>query len=41
VLDGMKFSMPGWWDLKLDLQGPAGADQVAFNIVLDASGARQ
>lgn len=41
VLDGMKFSMPGWWDLKLDLQGPAGADQVVFNIVLDASGARQ
>ena len=41
VLDGMKFSMPGWWDLKLDIESTAGADRVAFNMVLDAKGARQ
>lgn len=41
VLDGMKFSMPGWWDLKLDIESPMGADQAAFNMVVDWSGARK
>jgi hypothetical protein len=35
VLDGMKFSMPGWWDLRLGIRAEPGADQVAFNIVVD------
>jgi hypothetical protein len=35
LLEGMKFSMTGWWELKLGIQAPAGADQVAFNIVVD------
>ena len=34
-LDGMKFSMTGWWVVKLDIQGPQGADKVAFNTVVD------
>jgi hypothetical protein len=33
-LDGMKFSMTGWWELKLDIQGPQGADKVTFNTVV-------
>ncbi len=35
LLEGMKFSMTGWWDLKLGIQGAAGPDQVSFNIVVD------
>jgi len=40
-LDGMKFSMTGWWEVKLDIQGPQGADKVTFNTVVDNSSARQ
>lgn len=34
VIDGMKFSMPGWWELRLYLTGPAGADSVMYNLTL-------
>jgi hypothetical protein len=34
VIRGMKFSMRGWWELKLDIQSPAGPDRVTFNVVL-------
>ena len=39
-LDGMKFSMTGWWEVKLAIQGPQGADQVTFNTVVDTPKAR-
>ena len=35
LLEGMKFSMSGWWDLKLAIRAQPGPDQVAFNIVVD------
>lgn len=35
LLEGMKFSMTGWWDLKLGIQAAPGNDQVSFNIVVD------
>ncbi|CAG2157179.1 hypothetical protein LMG31506_05936 [Cupriavidus yeoncheonensis] len=35
LLEGMKFSMSGWWDLKLGIRAAPGPDQVAFNIVID------
>lgn len=35
LLEGMKFSMTGWWDLKLGIQGERGWDEVTFNIVVD------
>lgn len=35
LLEGMKFSMRGWWDLKLAIRAQPGPDQVAFNIVVD------
>lgn len=35
LLEGMKFSMTGWWDLKLGIQAEQGPDQVTFNIVVD------
>jgi len=34
-LDGMKFSMTGWWEVKLAIEGPQGADKVTFNTVVD------
>jgi hypothetical protein len=34
LLEGMKFSMTGWWELKLDIQGPQGPDRVTFNTVV-------
>jgi hypothetical protein len=35
ALEGMKFSMTGWWQVKLDIQGPLGADKVTFNTLVD------
>jgi hypothetical protein len=35
VIKGMKFSMSGWWVLKLDVRAPDGrADKITFNVVL-------
>jgi hypothetical protein len=35
VIKGMKFSMTGWWVLKLDVRAPDGrADKITFNVVL-------
>jgi cytochrome c peroxidase len=39
LLEGMKFSMTGWWEVRLDIAGPAGNDRVTFNTVIDAAGA--
>jgi hypothetical protein len=33
-VEGMKFNMPGWWVVKLSVDGPAGPDTVTFNLVL-------
>lgn len=33
-VDGVKFSMPGWWVLKFAISGPAGEDTVTFNLML-------
>jgi hypothetical protein len=40
-LDGMKFSMTGWWEVKLAIDGPAGPDQVTFNTVVETPKVRQ
>lgn len=34
LLEGMKFNMGGWWELKLDIDSPLGQDSITFNIVL-------
>ena len=34
VVDGVRFSMPGWWELRLLVAGPAGTDSVTFNLTL-------
>ncbi len=33
-LDGMKFSMTGWWEVKLAIDAPQGDDKVTFNTVV-------
>jgi hypothetical protein len=37
VLEGMKFSMTGWWEIRLHVRGPEGEDRVTFNTVLPES----
>ena len=34
LLEGMKFSMTGWWEIKLAIQAAEGADSVVFNTVV-------
>lgn len=36
LLEGMKFSMPGWWELKLNIDAADGSDDVTFNTVIDS-----
>ena len=33
--EGMKFSMTGWWEIKLAIDAAAGADTVVFNTVVE------
>jgi hypothetical protein len=40
-LDGMKFSMTGWWEVKLAIDGPQGADKVTFNTIIESPKVRQ
>jgi hypothetical protein len=35
LIEGMKFNMTGWWEIKLNIQSPIGADQVTFNTVIE------
>jgi YtkA-like len=39
LIEGMKFSMTGWWEIKLAIDGPEGADRVTFNTVVAEAGA--
>lgn len=34
VLDGVKFSMTGWWQIKLQVSSANGSDTVVFNTVV-------
>jgi hypothetical protein len=33
-IEGLRFNMGGWWELKLAIESPAGADSVTFNLNL-------
>lgn len=33
-IEGVRFNMGGWWELKLAIASPAGADNVTFNLDL-------
>lgn len=34
LLDGVKFSMTGWWEIKLQVESAKGSDLVVFNTVV-------
>lgn len=34
IVGGVRFNMPGWWELKVHVDGPAGEDTATFNIAL-------
>jgi len=40
LIEGMKFSMTGWWEIKLAIDGSEGADKVTFNTVVPESAGR-
>jgi len=40
LVEGMKFSMPGWWNIKFDIHGTQGEDKVTFNTVVTAASRR-
>ena len=33
-VEGVKFTMSGWWELRFDISSAAGTDAVVFNLVL-------
>lgn len=41
ALEGMKFSMTGWWDMRLAIQAGDVADTVVFNVIMDGSGVQR
>jgi hypothetical protein len=41
VMEGMKFSMTGWWEIKLAIQAKEGTDTAVFNTMVDASGVKR
>jgi hypothetical protein len=36
LVDGVKFSMPGWWQFKFKVDAAAGVDEVAFNTIIES-----
>lgn len=36
LIEGMKFSMTGWWEIKLAIDGPEGSDEVSFNTIVSS-----
>lgn len=41
VIEGVKFSMTGWWDMRLDIQAGDDADTAIFNVIVDNDGIRR
>lgn len=37
LMEGMKFSMTGWWEIKLAIQAADGSDTAVFNTVVEPS----
>jgi hypothetical protein len=33
-IEGVRFSMGGWWELKLSIESPRGRDRITFNLAL-------
>lgn len=35
LIEGVRFNMGGWWELRLDISSLAGEDGVTFNLVIE------
>lgn len=40
LIEGMKFNMTGWWEIKLAIESPEGTDKVTFNAVVSERAGR-
>jgi hypothetical protein len=41
ALEGMKFSMTGWWDMRIAIQAGDVTDRAVFNVIVDQTGIRR
>ncbi|NCT83016.1 MAG: Auxin-binding protein [Comamonadaceae bacterium] len=41
LIEGMKFSMTGWWDLRLDIDADGARDKAVFNVVMAGDGLKR
>jgi hypothetical protein len=41
ALEGMKFSMTGWWDLRLAIEAGGVSDKAVFNVIVDEHGVQR
>lgn len=41
ALEGMKFSMTGWWDMRLAIRAGEASDTAVFNVIVADNGIRQ
>jgi len=41
LIEGMKFSMTGWWDFRLDIGAGERKDRATFNVVMGDSGLKR
>ena len=41
ALEGMKFSMTGWWDMRLAIRAGDSADTAEFNVIVENAGIRR
>jgi hypothetical protein len=41
ALEGMKFSMSGWWDMRLAIQAGEASDTAVFNVIVTDAGVRR
>jgi hypothetical protein len=41
ALEGMKFSMTGWWDMRLAIRAGDTTDTAVFNVVVEDAGIRR
>ncbi len=41
ALEGVKFSMTGWWDMRLAIQAGGVADTAVFNVIVEPTGVKR
>lgn len=41
LVEGMKFSMTGWWDFRLNVEAGGARDMAVFNVIVEPTGLRR